>query len=226
MAKTRTASFNRPVQPKFKRKRLPPLSLLSPVPKPYAGCQCLSRFQHEPTEVIEKTKTSLIPSWASGRGSFREFTGFMPLISGVAILLTLSLAHVSIGAEQDPRMVPPPNAVTGKLPSIAATPAREAAKAFRVLDGFRMDLLAAEPLVASPVAMTYDENGRAYVCEMRDYPYTDKAHHQRNQENPTDAAIGAVCLLEDTDGDGVFDKSTIFADGLSWPTGGACRKGG
>ena len=38
--------------------------------------------------------------------------------------------------------------------------------------------------------MAYDENGRAYVCEMRDYPYTDKVHHQRNQENPTDADVG------------------------------------
>src|SRR5258708_10517697 len=61
---------------------------------------------------------------------------------------------------------------------------------------------------------------------MSDYPYTDKAHHQRNQENPTDAAIGIVRLLEDTNGDGVFDKSTVFADGLSWPTGVACWKGG
>ena len=129
-------------------------------------------------------------------------------------------------AEQDPRMAPPPNAVRGRLPGLAPTPARDAAKTFRVLDGFRMDLLAAEPLVASPVAMAYDENGRAYVCEMRDYPYTDKAHHQRNQENPTDAAIGAVRLLEDTDGDGVFDRSTVFADGFSWPTGVACWKGG
>src|ERR1051325_8965636 len=141
--------------------------------------------------------------------------------------LMLGFFTVSVfAAEQDPRMVPPPDAVRGKLPSIPPTPAREAAKTFRVLDGFRMDLLASEPLVASPVAMTYDENGRAYVCEMRDYPYTDKAHHQRNQENPTDAAIGTVRLLEDTDGDGVFDKATVFADGLSWPTGVACWKGG
>ncbi|MCI0537389.1 MAG: c-type cytochrome [Verrucomicrobiales bacterium] len=123
-------------------------------------------------------------------------------------------------------MVAPANAVSGKLPSSAPTPARDAAKTFRVLDGFRMDLLAAEPLVTSPVAMAYDENGGAYVCEMRDYPYTDKAHHQRNQENPTDSAIGTVRLLQDSDGDGVFDQSTVFADGLSWPTGVACSKGG
>ncbi len=146
----------------------------------------------------------------------------LTLIFFIASLLTSSPTRLSLAAEQDPRMVPPPNAVRGRLPSIAPTPAREAAKTFRVLDGFRMDLLAAEPLVA----MTYDENGRAYVCEMRDYPYTDKAHHQRNQENPTDEAIGAVRMLEDTDGDGVFDRSTMFADGLSWPTGIACWKGG
>ena len=113
-----------------------------------------------------------------------------------------------------------------KLPRIPPKSPAEAAKTFRVLDGFRMDLLAAEPLVASPVAMTYDEDGRAYVCEMRDYPYTDKAHHKPNQENPTDAPIGQVRLLEDTDGDGIFDKATVFVDGLSWPTGVVCWKGG
>src|SRR5437773_145997 len=155
-----------------------------------------------------------------------QFVGLVPSFFGALILLMTSPKHLGLAAEQDQRMVAPHNAVRAKLPSIAPTPARDAAKTFRVLDGFRMDLLAAEPLVASPVAMTYDENGRAYVCEMRDYPYTDKAHHQRNQENPTDAAIGAVRLLEDTDGDGVFDKSAVFADGLSWPTGVACWKGG
>ena len=159
------------------------------------------------------------------RESPLKFIVLMPSL-GALILLTSFPTRLSLAAEQDARMVAPPNAVSGRLPSVAPTPAREAAKTLRVLDGFRIDLLAAEPLVASPVAMAYDENGRAYVCEMRDYPYTDKAHHQRNQENPTDAAIGVVRLLEDTDGDGVFDKSTIFADGLSWPTGLACWKGG
>jgi len=121
---------------------------------------------------------------------------------------------------------PERDAVTGKLPVVPPTPPEEAAAKFRVLDGFRMDLLAAEPLVASPVAMAYDENGRAYVCEMRDYPYTDKANHKPNQENPTDQPIGRIRLLEDTDGDGVFDKATLFAEDLSWPTGVACWKGG
>src|ERR1043166_2571820 len=105
----------------------------------------------------------------------------------VVTLILRSPEQVGLAAEPDPRMVPPPHAIRGKLPGIAPAPAPEAAKSFRVLDGFRMDLLAAEPPVASPVAMTYDENGRAYVCEMRDYPYTDKAHHHPDPEKPPGA---------------------------------------
>ncbi|HET6422981.1 MAG TPA: hypothetical protein VFG20_04815, partial [Planctomycetaceae bacterium] len=153
------------------------------------------------------------------------------MLIGRSRLLALSvlLAVVNIGSASEPKTIfstPDKDAVKEALPRVPPTAPAEAAKTFRVLDGFRMDLLAAEPLVASPVAMTYDENGRAYVCEMRDYPYTDKAKHKPNQENPTDAPIGRVRLLDDTDGDGVFDQSTIFAEGLSWPTGVACWKGG
>lgn len=112
------------------------------------------------------------------------------------------------------------------FPAIPPTAPEQAESTFQLLDGFKMKLIAAEPLVSSPVAIAYDENGRAYVAEMLDYPYTDKAQHKPNQENPTDKPIGRIRLLEDTNQDGVFDKSTIFADGLSWPTGVACWKGG
>ncbi|MBK8094753.1 MAG: hypothetical protein IPK32_22985 [Verrucomicrobiaceae bacterium] len=112
------------------------------------------------------------------------------------------------------------------FPSTPPVEPQKAAKTFHVLDGFEMQLIAAEPLVTDPVAITYDADGRAYVCEMNDYPYTDKAAHKPAQENPTDAHIGKVRLLTDTDGDGTFDKATVFAEGLSWPTGTACWKGG
>lgn len=112
------------------------------------------------------------------------------------------------------------------FPSVPATPPEKAASTFEVLEGFTMDLVAAEPLVTDPVAITYDESGRAFVCEMNDYPYTDKAQHKPSQENPTDLPIGKVRLLTDTDGDGIYDRSTVFADNLSWPTGAACWKGG
>ncbi|MGH7191974.1 MAG: PVC-type heme-binding CxxCH protein, partial [Candidatus Saccharimonadales bacterium] len=102
----------------------------------------------------------------------------------------------------------------------------EALKTFETLDGFQMQLLAAEPLVADPVAMVYDENGLAYVAEMSDYPYTDKSTDQPFVERTSDAPVGRVRVLEDTDGDGDFDVSTVFADELSWPTGLALWKGG
>ncbi len=113
-----------------------------------------------------------------------------------------------------------------KFPSYPAVEPAAAAKTFRVKNGFTMDLIAAEPLVASPVAMCYDEDGAAYVVEMRDYPYTDAKTHQAWKDNTTDAPIGRVRKLVDRDGDGVFDESTILADGLSWPTGICSWRGG
>lgn len=102
----------------------------------------------------------------------------------------------------------------------------EAVKSFRTRDGFTLDLLAAEPLVTDPVAMEYDEDGRAYVAEMRDYPYTDKSTDRPFTERTTDLPLGRIRLLEDLDGDGKFDRGTVYADGLSWPTGLALWKGG
>ncbi|MCB1235089.1 MAG: c-type cytochrome [Verrucomicrobiae bacterium] len=111
-------------------------------------------------------------------------------------------------------------------PETPATSPEESTRKFHTLHGFRLELIAAEPLVTDPVDIAYDENGRAYVAEMNDYPYTDKAAHHPGQENPTDQPIGKIRLLTDTDGDGVFDQSTVFAEGLSWPTGVVCWKGG
>lgn len=97
---------------------------------------------------------------------------------------------------------------------------------FALKDGFTMQLVAAEPLVTDPVAGAFDEDGRLYVVEMNDYPYTDKSTDKPNVERTDDLPIGKVRLLEDTDDDGVFDKSQIFAHDFSWPTGIAVYRGG
>ena len=80
-----------------------------------------------------------------------------------------------------------------------------------------MELVAHEPLVASPIAAEFDENGQLYVCEMRDYPYKPK---------PGNKPLGTIRLLRDTDGDGVFDESHVFADGMLWAGGVVPWKGG
>lgn len=145
------------------------------------------------------------------------------LIFAVVLTGFLAASHLYESSHADePKNV----ASNERLPRIAPKEPAEAIKTFQILDGFRMDLLASEPLVTSPVAMVYDENGLAYVAEMFDYPYTDKTTHQPWKENTTDLPLGRIRILEDTDGDGKFDKSTIFVDKLSWPTGLALWKGG
>jgi putative membrane-bound dehydrogenase-like protein len=86
----------------------------------------------------------------------------------------------------------------------------EALKAFEVVPGLRVELVAAEPLVASPCAIAFDSKGRLFVAENRGYPIGPKAG-----EKPA----GVIALLEDTDGDGRMDKRTVFADGLTFPNG-------
>ena len=112
------------------------------------------------------------------------------------------------------------------LPRIAPLEASSAVKSFVVKDGFELQLIAAEPLVTDPVAGAFDELGRLFVVEMNDYPYTDKSTDKPNVERTGDLPIGKVRLLIDTDDDGQFDQSTIFARDFSWPTGIAVYDGG
>jgi len=72
--------------------------------------------------------------------------------------------------------------------------------------GYRIERVASEPDVQSPVAMDFDERGRLFVVEMPGYPL---------DTSPS----GRVRLLEDRDGDGRFEHSSVFADGLVLPTG-------
>ncbi|MFO0944817.1 MAG: PVC-type heme-binding CxxCH protein [Planctomycetota bacterium] len=118
------------------------------------------------------------------------------------------------------------NPATTPFPRTPPTEAKDAQKSFHVLHGFRLELLASEPMVTDPIAIEYDEFGRAYVVEMSDYPYTDKSTDKPNMERTTDLPIGRIRLLEDLDGDGDFDRGSIFASELSWPTGIALWQGG
>jgi len=82
-----------------------------------------------------------------------------------------------------------------------------ALRSFALADDLRVELVAAEPLVASPCALAFDDKGRLFVAENRGYPDIEKPPQ------------GVVALLEDTDRDGRMDKRTVFADGLTYPNG-------
>ena len=105
--------------------------------------------------------------------------------------------------------------VAAPLPS-PLTPA-DALKAFVAAPGLRVELVAAEPLVASPCAIAFDAKGRLFVAENRGYPIGPK-----EGEKPA----GVIALLEDTDGDGRMDKRTVYADGLTFPNGVLPWEGG
>jgi putative membrane-bound dehydrogenase-like protein len=84
----------------------------------------------------------------------------------------------------------------------------ESVKRMKVADGFEVKLFAAEPMVVNPIAMTVDEKGRVWVIECFEYPKrTAKGKMPRDR----------IVILEDTDGDGVADKRTVFAEGKDFP---------
>jgi putative membrane-bound dehydrogenase-like protein len=97
-------------------------------------------------------------------------------------------------------------------------PPREELATFRVAKGFRVELVASEPDVIDPVAMAFDEDGRLYVAEMRGYP--------NGGVSTGDITSGKIRRLEDRDGDGFYERSTIYAEGLRFPASAMPWKGG
>src|SRR5436309_1180943 len=82
-------------------------------------------------------------------------------------------------------------------------------KTFVVAPGFEVTLWAADPLLAKPIQMNFDPQGRLWVATSEHYP----------QIKPGEKANDKIIVLEDTKGAGKADKTTIFADGLLIPTG-------
>ncbi len=82
-------------------------------------------------------------------------------------------------------------------------------QAFLVADGFEVNLFAADPRIAKPIQMNFDPAGRLWIASSEVYP----------QIKPGQEADDKILILEDKDGDGVADSTTVFADGLLIPTG-------
>lgn len=98
----------------------------------------------------------------------------------------------------------------GTVEPLPALSPEEELASFTMQPGFHAELVAAEPLVHHPVALAFAPDGRLWVCEMQGY-MPDAAGTGEDQPR------GRVVVLEDTDGDGRMDKSTVFLDGLVLP---------
>lgn len=106
------------------------------------------------------------------------------------------ISHLVLAADQ-----PSPQSPVG---------AEKAIEYMRVAPGLRVELVACEPQVVDPVAIRFDEWGRMWVVEMRDYP---------NGPAPGQPPQSRIRILEDRDGDGRYEAATTFADGLLFATG-------
>lgn len=91
-----------------------------------------------------------------------------------------------------------------------ARSAEEELETFQLESGFEIQLVASEPMVEDPVFITFDEDARLWVIEMRGF-MTDTLGSEE------DKPIGRISVLEDENGDGVMDKSTIYIDSLVMP---------
>ncbi|MCC5936915.1 MAG: HEAT repeat domain-containing protein [Lunatimonas sp.] len=102
-----------------------------------------------------------------------------------------------------------PGYAQNSLRDIPSPDVQEQLRSFQIADGFEVDLFAAEPMVIKPIQMNWDEQGRLWVVSSTVYPHL----------KPGETANDRIYVLEDTNGDGKADKSTIFAEGLIAPTG-------
>ncbi|MDB6034149.1 MAG: putative rane-bound dehydrogenase domain protein [Verrucomicrobiales bacterium] len=122
------------------------------------------------------------------------------------------------------------NRVLGRAEQVhgPSLPPAESAAKLRPGNDFVAELLLSEPLVAQPTHFSFDERGRLWVAQYRQYPYPaglkmlsrDKyyrAHYDKIPPPPPNHDRGAdiISIHEDTDGDGVYDRHKIFLDGLN-----------
>ena len=105
-----------------------------------------------------------------------------------------------------------PNPTPAELPESS----RKVLQRFYVTEGFRVDLVASDPDVVQPIAFTFDAMGRLWVLEALSYP----------EKQPEGAGKDRLVILEDFDGDGVFEDRKVFVEGLNLASGFELGYGG
>jgi putative heme-binding domain-containing protein len=166
--------------------------------------------EEEWNRIVHRSVSAEVPAKVETERRANMTMRFMRLC-GVSVLLLcfLPLACLLPSAAQEViphRQDRPPNQPHAP---------EEAVRRMTVPDGFTVELVAAEPDVVNPIAMTFDDRGRIWVTESLEYPRKS-------------AGVGRdrIKILEDTRGSGRADKVTTFVEGLNIPTGIAIGYGG
>lgn len=129
------------------------------------------------------------------------------------VILTFSILSPA-GAQDSRNKLPKQQHRTSNAPFLKPD---EAVRKMAVPDGFEVSIFAAEPDIAEPIAFCFDDRGRLWVAE--NFNYQTRRQH-------TGDKVSRIQILEDTDGDGVFDKKKTFTDKLTFTSGLACGFGG
>jgi len=166
------------------------------------GLEFRRRSPLQPTAFVSLAHGYMgyLPTAAQHRlGGYETWLGTNSLETEAATRMLDTL--VEMAAELDTRPSPP-----------------EAVKAATVVaEPFIMELVAAEPAVVDPVAITFDEQGRPYVAEYRDYPLGPPAGSP---------PMSRIVRLDDADGDGFYEGSTVVADNVPFAQGVLATRGG
>lgn len=126
-------------------------------------------------------------------------------------MVAVSTCWISFTAQaQTPALQPPAPALTlASAQRHEPLTTEQSLATFALADGFAIELAASEPQIIDPITIRFDHLGRMWVVEMNDYP----------KPLPDQPLRGRIKILEDNDHDGFFEKGTLFADQLAFPTG-------
>jgi glucose/arabinose dehydrogenase len=138
------------------------------------------------------------------------------MLTGAAIILLAVTCQVSknslnkapLSVQEDMAFATP--RVVDQNPSPLPLTPEQSLQTFRLPKGYRLELVASEPMISEPVALTWDGNGKMYVAQMETYMQTVDTTGEH-------VSTSRVMLLEDTNNDGKMDKSSVFIDKLMLP---------
>jgi len=140
----------------------------------------------------------------SGRGF-----GLLVILVGLFVVITLAQEKKPVSELSGD--------LSKELPRVPSRTPQESREVIQIQAGFRVELVAHEPLVHDPVAIDFDAFGRMYVIQLPGYNAYGKKGAKQG---------GSIVLLADSDQDGRYEKSTLYADNFKYPTALACWDGG
>ena len=145
----------------------------------------------------------------------RRLSRALPVVAGLVLAagwfapapFGAALNGVALAQDKDKPAVQPPKPALKPPVFLDPIPAKEALTKFKLPEGFKISLFAAEPDVVQPIAFTIDDRGRLWVVENLSYPTWKETGSDR------------ISIFEDTNNDGTFDKKKVFWDKGRYATG-------